>query len=222
MKLKELSTIKHGWALFLVDFILPLPLTALMFYLWYLRTKNLPFSLYVIVLPLLFGYIVPGIGTNILKLWAFKWKFMRVGNYFIHHGFMYAPYFALSLYLTFGDVKDLSFLQAATIVISNSFLQCFLTTWHDYWGVKSGMIEIYSRPFSEGKSAAEIILDYGPIAYALFGGTYAVSCLVALNYLKNPLSFSFLTFFLLTVFGLIIMGLSGVHYGFRERKNKKA
>ena len=218
MKLKELSAIKHGWVLFLIDFILPLPLTALMLYLWYMRTNSWSFSLYVILLPLLFGYVVPGIGTNVLKLWAFKWKFMRMGNYFIHHGFMYAPYFALSLYLTFGNIGQISFIQAATIVISNTFLQCFLTTWHDYWGVKSGMIEIYNRPYSEGKSAAEIILDYGPIAYALSGCTYAISCLVAYRYLLNSISFSFPAFLLLIICGLVLMGLAGIHYVFRERK----
>jgi len=218
MKLKELPAIKHGRVLFIIDFILPLPLTALMFYLWYIRTNSWSFSLYVILLPLLFGYTVPGIGTNILKLWAFKWKFMRMGNYFIHHGFMYAPYFALSLYLTFGNDGQISFIQAATIVISNTFLQCFLTTWHDYWGVKSGMIEIYNRPFREGKSAAEIILDYGPVGYAMFGCTYAISCLVAYCYLFNSISFSFLTFLLLIISGLVLMGLAGLHYVFRERK----
>lgn len=220
MNLKELSSIKHGRVLFLIDFILPLPLTALMLYLWYIRTDSWSFSLYVILLPLLFGYIVPGIATNIFKLWAFKWKFMRMGNYFIHHGFMYAPYFALSLYLTFGNGGNISFLQASTIVISNTFLQCFLTTLHDYWGVKSGMIEIYNRPYHEGKSAAEIILDYGPIAYALFGCTYAISCLVACRYLLSSTSFSFLTFLFLILFGLSFMGLSGLHYVFRERKRQ--
>jgi hypothetical protein len=218
MKLKELAGIKHGRILFTADFILPLPLTALMLYLWYQRTNSWSFSLYVILLPLLFGYIIPGIGTNVFKLWAFKWRFMRMGNYFIHHGFMYAPYFALSLYCTFGNVGQISFIQAATIVISNSFLQCFLTTWHDYWGVKSGMIVIYNRPYREGKSAAEIILDYGPIAYAMFGCTYAISCLVAYSYLKNGISFSFPAFLLLIIFGVTIMGLSGIHYVVRERK----
>jgi hypothetical protein len=221
MTLNQLSKVNHGWALFWVDFILPLPLTFLILYLWYIRTHNWPFSLYVIILPLLFGYIIPGIGTNILKMWAFKWDFMRMGNYFIHHGFMYAPYFAFSLYLTFGNVGQLSFVQSATIIISNSFLQCFLTTWHDYWAVKSGMIEIYNRPFREGKSAAEIILDYGPIGYALFGFTYAASCLMAFHFFITSKSNSLLLFILIIVFGLFIMGLSGIHYIIRERMNYK-
>jgi hypothetical protein len=219
MKLKELSSFKYARTLFIVDFILPLPLTALMVYLWYIRTHNWAFTLYVIILPLVFGYVVPGIGTNILKLWAFKWRFMRVGNYFIHHGFMYAPYFAISLYFCFGNYEQFSLVQAATIVISNAFLQCFLTTWHDYWGVKSGMIEIYNKPFKEGKSAAEIILDYGPVAYAMFGATYAISCLIAHYYFSLSESISIFKFILLIFLGLSLMGFSGIHYAFRERKS---
>jgi len=218
MNLKQLSDIKYGWPLFIVDFIMPLPLTALMLYLWYFRTHNWPFSIYVIGLPLLFGYIIPGIGTNVLKLWKFKWKFMRIGNYFIHHGFMYAPYFAISLFLTFGDGGSITFTHAITIIISNAFLQCFLTTWHDYWAIKAGMIEINNKPFKEGKSAAEIILDYGPIGYCLFGFTYATSCLVAYHFFITNSSYSLLLFFSLILIGLLIMGFSCIHYYFRERK----
>ena len=221
MKLRQLSEIKYGWILFIVDFILPLPLTGLMIYLWFIRTHNWPFSLFVIILPLLFGYIVPGIGTNILKLWTFKWRFMKMGNYFIHHGFMYAPYLSLSLYITFGYWEHLSIYQALTITIPNAFLQCFLTTWHDYWAVKSGMIEINNRPFREGKSAAEIILDYGPIGYALFGFTFAITCLFAYHYFITLAFYSITLFILLLGFGLFIMGFSGLHYVLKERKNSK-
>jgi len=215
---KKLSEIKHGRILFIVDFILPLPLTALMFYLWYRRTHSWSFSAYVLVLPLMFGYILPGIATNILKLWSFTWKLMRVGNYFIHHGFMYAPYFALSLYLTFGSWEQFTMTQAITIAISNAFLQCFLTTWHDYWAVKSGMIEMYNKPFREGKSAAEIVLDYGPIGYALFGFLYAASCLLAYYLFIVKQSPSPGLFLALISGSLLLMGGSGMHYVVREKK----
>ena len=218
--LKKLSDIKHGWALFIVDFILPIPLTILIIFLWYNRCHNWTFTIYIITLPFLFGYIVPGIGTNVLKMWTFKWNIMRIGNYFYHHGFMYAPYFALSLYLTWGSFEvHLTSIKIITIVISNTFLQCFLTTWHDYWAVKSGMIEIYNKPFKDGKSAAEIILDYGPIAYAMFGCTYAISCVAAQYFIYKATIFTLANFILLIVIGLILMGIPGLHYYYREKKN---
>ena len=210
---KKLSEIKYGWFLFIVDFILPLPLTALALWLWYLRTANFAFTLYVVLLPLFFGYLIPGIATNKLRLWAFKWNYLRVGNYFLHHGFMYAPYFALSLYATFGEFGPLSVTHWITILISNSFLQCFLTSLHDYLGLQSGMIEIYNKPYREGKSKAEIFLDYGPVGYALFGFTYTLSCLLAHTFLNG----SVLNFILFLLAGLALMSLAGVHYLFHEK-----
>ena len=215
MQLKDLKNIPHGRILFLVDFILPLPFTALMTYLWYRKTQNFEFTLFIMLLALLFGYIVPGIGTNVLKMWTFTWKFMRAGNYFIHHGFMYAPYLAFSLYLSWGNWETLTFTHALAIAVSNTFLQCFLTTWHDYWAVKSGMIIIFNKPYREKKSAAEIIMDYGPLGYALFGLTYALSAIIAYFFLSGTVT----GFILLLVAGLSMMGATGLIYVWHEKKS---
>jgi len=65
-----------------------------MYYIWRQRTGSALFSVYVLTLGVLFGYIFPGIGTNVLHLWKFNGP-LRMKNYFLHHGFMYAPYLAL-------------------------------------------------------------------------------------------------------------------------------
>jgi hypothetical protein len=54
--------------LYLIDFVLPLPMTAVMFVLWHSRTGNAMFAAYVLALGVLFGYIFPGIGSNVLHL----------------------------------------------------------------------------------------------------------------------------------------------------------
>src|ERR1035438_9634008 len=93
--------------LYLIDFVLPLPMTALMFVLWRLRTGNAIFAAYTLALGVLFGYIFPGIGTNVLHLWKFNGP-LRIGNYFLHHGFMYAPYLSLVFYIAFAEGTPLS------------------------------------------------------------------------------------------------------------------
>ena len=50
----------------IVDYILPLPLTVLMYVLWLARTGEAWFSAYTLALGIAFGYILPGIGTNLL------------------------------------------------------------------------------------------------------------------------------------------------------------
>jgi hypothetical protein len=80
----------------LIDFILPVPMTVFMLWAWYKRCGSWWFAAYMLLLGCAFGYIIPGIGTNVLKLWRFHGPF-KIGNYFIHHGLMYAPYLAFSL-----------------------------------------------------------------------------------------------------------------------------
>lgn len=217
MIFNQLKTIKYGWALLLVDFILPIPLTILMVYLWFLRTSSWSLTLYILLLPLLFGYSMPGIGTNLLHMWEFTWKIFRIGKYYLHHGFMYAPYFAMALYATMGNHADFSWQHVCSVMISNAAVQCFLTTWHDYWAVQAGLIIIHNKPAKEGKSPAEIIMDYGPIGYALFGATYAAACILAsAAFMQKDLSLG--NFLIQIVAGLLIMALSCIHYVIRERR----
>ena len=158
----------------LIDFILPLPLTAIMWYAWYARTQSLYFASYVLLLGLCFGYIIPGIGTNVLRLWRFTGPF-RIGNYFIHHGFMYAPYFALVLYVMFGQWQRMTAGQAVAISAGSGFVQSLLSSHHDSCGVKIGMIKINTRPARQGKCATEVICDWEPIGFLLFGSSYAAA-----------------------------------------------
>ncbi|UCH93604.1 MAG: hypothetical protein JSV88_25495 [Candidatus Aminicenantes bacterium] len=122
---------------FFFDFILPFPLLVIMPYLWYIRVEhNLLFALYVLILPMLWGYIVPGIGTNVLKLWWFKGKWL-VGNYYLHHGIMYAGPMALLLYVTFGE-GPVSTTQAITIILCTAGMQGLLSSQHDILAIKAG------------------------------------------------------------------------------------
>jgi hypothetical protein len=47
--------------LYLIDLVLPLPMTAAMFVLWHSRTGNAMFAAYVLTLGVLFGYIAMGL-----------------------------------------------------------------------------------------------------------------------------------------------------------------
>ncbi len=131
--------------LILIDFVLPLPMTALTYWLWYRRTGSWMFSAYPLALGVLFGYIFPGIGTNVFHLWKFNGPF-KMGNYFIHHGFMYAPYLALVFYVAFPAGAPLTVGNIVRILMSAGFIQCVLSCHHDTWGVATGMIEIATPP----------------------------------------------------------------------------
>jgi hypothetical protein len=188
------------------DFILPFPLFAAMFYLWYLRVgHNWFFASFVLVLPLVWGYVVPGIGTNILKMWRFEGRW-KMGNYHIHHGFMYAGPLALILYCTFG-AGPVSTLQAITIILCTAAAQGFFSSQHDVMAIKAGHLFIDNPPARAGKSAEEIVNYLSPFYFFLLGVTYAAACIYAYNKTFSHHWHTFEEFIILLAVGLTLMSV---------------
>jgi hypothetical protein len=201
----------------LIDFILPFPLTGVMFHVWNVRTGSPLFAAYVILLGVLFGYIVPGIGTNFLHLWRFYGP-LRVGGYFVHHGFMYSPYFALVFLISFGTAGEFSSARIASVIVCNAFVQSLASCHHDLCCLKIGMVQIYNTPWRHGKSPVEIIADYGPVGFGLFGASYALSCLWAYSTFVLDGERSLSTMALGLAGGVGLMALTSVPYVIRERE----
>ncbi|WP_321476136.1 hypothetical protein [uncultured Paludibaculum sp.] len=202
--------------LILIDFVLPLPMTAVMYWLWYRRTGDGLFSLYVLALGVLFGYIFPGIGTNILHLWKFNGPF-RIKNYFLHHGFLYAPYMALVFYLVFATDMPLTAENMVRVVLCAGFVQCVLSCHHDTWGVATGMIEIATVPGAVKRSPVEVVTSFGVIGFWLVGATYSASCLMAYRAIVLGARSDWATFALLLAGGLTLMGLAALQHLFAQR-----
>ena len=70
------------------------------YYLWLQRLQH-DHSLVLLTLsmPVLFAYVIPGLGTNWLKLWEIHPRW-RVGRFRPHHGFVFGT--ATSLFATPG------------------------------------------------------------------------------------------------------------------------
>ena len=201
--------------LVLIDFVLPMPMTALMYYLWYRRTGSALFSGYVLMLGVLFGYIYPGIGTNVLHLWRFNGPF-RIKNYFIHHGFVYAPYLALVFYVAFAPGAPLTCGNIVRIVLCGAFIQCVVSCHHDVCGVSTGMIEINNTPSKLKRSPVEIVTEFGVVGFGLVGASFAGSCLIAYHTIVVKAISDIRTFVLLMVMGLAMMGVAALHYILKE------
>lgn len=202
--------------LILIDFVLPLPMTALMYILWYRRTGSALFSVYVLTLGVLFGYVFPGIGTNVLHLWRFNGPF-RMKNYFLHHGFMYAPYLALVFYVAFPQGAPLTEGNIIRIVLCGAFIQCVASCHHDTCGVSTGMIEINSTLARLKRSPVEIVTDFGVVGFALVGASFSGSCLIAYHTIVVKAISDVRTFVLLVLMGLAMMGVAGLQYVIKER-----
>lgn len=157
--------------LFLYGKIFALLGFPLMSWLWY-QKYGAGFTILVMGLPLVFGYVVPGIGTNILKQWRFRGSWV-VGNYYIHHGFIYASGLSLGLYIGFfpnppGDVwASLANMVRVACIIG------FVGWWHDLIAIRQGMMEVYNRAWRQGAAPEVIVTQYAPLCFSLFAAIYA-------------------------------------------------
>jgi hypothetical protein len=175
-------------------YALPLPMFAVMCFAWAAWSTNRVFALYVMLLPLFYGYVAPGIATNLLNKWRFKGPWV-VGSYYAHHGFMYAANMSPLLLLSFlGTPREsLSWATAVRVLVCTGALHGFVLWIHDILMVRHGMVEIHNRPAAEGRSSEEIVTHYAPLCFFLIGLTYAAGALLAFQtfvvHLKtNPLS----------------------------------
>lgn len=159
---------------------LPWLLFPAMFWAWKNWSGSWVFASYVMGLPVVYGYVAPGIATNLLKKWRFKGAWV-VGAYYWHHGFLYAANMSPLLFLAFPSTPPAS-LTAGTIVrvlICTAVLHGFSHWCHDLLLVRHGMVEIFNRPSREGRSPEEIVTRYAPLCFSLIGLTYAAGALLA-------------------------------------------
>jgi hypothetical protein len=168
-----------------------LPFLALPFLLWYwTRLGGALFALLVLGLPLLFGYLAPDIGTNLLKMWRFRDSW-TVGNYFIHHGFIYAATFGLVILVAFVPPARDDWPTLLLNMARGAGLLGFVGWTHDTIAIREGVMEVYNDAWKRGAPAEVIAAQYAPLCFALLGAAYAGT--VSLGYQtlvldKNPSS----------------------------------
>lgn len=161
-------------------YVLPLPLCALMYFAWLSWSNSRAFAIYVMLLPLVYGYVAPGIATNILRKWRFTGRWL-VGNYYPHHGFMYAANMSPLLFFPFlgSPLNSLSAEVVVRVLVCTAILHGYVLWIHDVFIVKLKMVEIFNRAAAERRSPEEIVFSYAPLCFSLIGLTYAASSLLA-------------------------------------------
>lgn len=164
-------------------YVLPVPIFILMAFLWRHLVPNFYFIAFILGLPVLYGYLVPGIATNLLRRWRFRGRFL-LGRYYAHHGFLYGSKMTFLLYWAFILLprgERLGGMQIAAILLMNG-LMCAAVFWFgDIQLVKAGMVEIDSKPARAGRSPEEIVTLYAPWCFFLIGASYAAGAVLAYN-----------------------------------------
>src|SRR4029079_4717749 len=121
-------------AMRLYPYVAPLVLTPLTFWLW----RGDPTGWLV---PILWAYIVPGVGTNVLKMWEFDTRF-RLGRFRPHHGFVFGSATAMIAWVVHaGPAQDVYDVVREGLVLAS--LLGFVNLLYDIEALKAGILIVY-------------------------------------------------------------------------------
>lgn len=152
----------------------PLILTPLSFWLWWQYYDNMPYpTLVAWLLPILFAYIVPGVGTNMLKVWEFNTR-LNLGRFRPHHGFVFGSASSVLIWLSRFKPAHTPFDILKTAFITASILGLWNII-YDIMAIRNKILIVYNQPWADGRDAEAITHDYAPWFFGGFGAIYGAS-----------------------------------------------
>lgn len=175
-------------------FYFPLPLFILVYYL--MRnllhandsTLNQNQLIAIIVIPVIYGYLIPYISVNIMKKWEFT-RGMRIGGIYVHQGFKIASHLLLWLYLILKLVS-LEQMTIEMLLIASvfcGFAQGFSIWIHDILAMRYGYLIMFNQASLSGKGAEVVVFKFAPATFFTLGFTYSFSSLLILKkYFAQP------------------------------------
>lgn len=204
---------KIGFELY--QYLAPAILTPVSFGLWWHTYQgNLRLTLMAWLLPILYAYIVPGIGTNVLKVWEFNTQ-LRLGRFRPHHGFVFGSATSTLVWIchghtiaqTWGDLARFSFVTASILGFWNLL--------YDIKAIKAGILKVYNQPMADQKDAEVIACDYAPWFFAGFGAIYGAGLGLAelITSTLNMSNSAFAVYFLL----ILILAMTLPVLGYRRQ-----
>lgn len=151
----------------------PAVLAPLTLWLWWQVYGDWPRTLNAWVVPVLWAYIVPGVGTNILKVWAFDTQ-LKLGNFRPQHGFVFGSATAFLAWCahTTPATHWVGCLQSSFILAA---VLGFWNILYDIAALKTGVLHVYNPPWAKGEGVEAIAHDYAPWFFGGFGAAYGLS-----------------------------------------------
>lgn len=171
------------------QYVAPAVLTPLAAWLWWRHYEGAAgLTAIALLVPIVHAYVVPGVGTNVLKVWEFDTR-LRLGRFRPHHGFVFGSATAMLGLLTvpapasaagLGDVLRRGLAMAAVLGLAN---------WaYDVAAIRAGILKVYNQPWARGQATAAIVSDYAPWFFGGFGFVYGAGLRVAESFLEGASS----------------------------------
>lgn len=202
----------------LYQYLGPIILTPTSFWLWWHTYEgDLKQTLVAWLIPILYSYIVPAIGTNVLKVWEFNTRY-KLGNFRPHHGFVFGSATAMIAWLVHPLTSSTLFLVLQTGMIFASVLG-FINIIYDIKAIKNGILMVYNQPYADQKTEEAIVMDYALWFFGVFGLIYGLGVGLSewLTYHYHSHAFTFTLLF----FGILTLSILIPVWGYRKSSIKK-
>ncbi|MDR1968985.1 MAG: hypothetical protein LBQ32_09900 [Burkholderiaceae bacterium] len=194
----------------LYQYLGPLLLTPLACWLWWHTCQgDWRLMAQAVALPIVYAYIVPGVGTNVLKVWEFDTRF-RLGRFRVQHGFVFGSATAVLAWLCHGGPARGLADAAATAVVFGGVLG-FVNILYDIRAIESGLLRVYNQPWADGRGAEAIAMDYAPWFFGGFGAAYGLALALAEWWVasQSPGPWVFAVYFLVSLAFVIAVPVLG-------------
>ena len=169
--------------LFASTYLFPAIAFPLVTYAWHASGASWPFTILVMAVPVLFGYLMPWVATSVVRRWRFT-SGPRVGSYYLHHGFIYGSKLAFALLLVARSMASIvTPFDAIAVILVTGAATAFGGCFHDMQAVRAGKIEV--------DGGIEALWRFAPPSYFTMGATYAAVAVAAHRALSaSPAAFA--------------------------------
>jgi hypothetical protein len=156
------------------QYVPPALLTPLAAWLWWRHYDgDVALAAIALLVPITYAYIVPGIGTNLLRVWEFDTR-LRLGRFRPHHGFVFGSATAMLALPTIGAPERIStMLEVLARGTAVAVVLGVLNWVYDALAIRAGFLKVYNQPWADGRDAWSIASDYAPWFFGGFGLIYA-------------------------------------------------
>lgn len=171
------------WMLFGSTYVFPIVAFPLLTWAWWkIGGGDWRIPAFMMGVPLVFGYLMPGIATNVVRRWRFTGGW-RIGEFYAHHGVIYSAKMSFVLILAMREPGDVdTWLDVTAVILLVGGFTAFGGWWHDLYAIRTGKIQLIERR-ADARTAEQIVTSFAPATFFTMGATYAAVAIAAFQLL---------------------------------------
>jgi hypothetical protein len=126
------------------------------------------------LMPLTVAYIIPGLGTNVARLWEFNTT-LKIGRFRPQHGFLFGTITSL-FGLFYQDIFQNQF-SYTSLLRDGLLMGSLIGFWnwiYDIYAIKTNFMVVYNKQHFYQLGAEAVATDYAPVYFGLLGFCYGI------------------------------------------------